>query len=887
MRKKLALLLTSMTFCAGAHAQVTSCATFLKASQPSDVVVPFRYNDEGEQTPIEWGLDLAWLSEDNVRTGVFYAGKDLIDVVRLSFEPSASVEDGAFSDDQITDLTSRASIVKTWLKSGVGYYLNDDHTTVDSWYNSTLSDYSGRAERWAKLIDMTARWYKSYGLTNLVAIAPFNEPDYGWDQGYNSTTRPTDFLNICKLLREGDDYKDLYADVRLCGGNTLNDDYAYTWWNNLKDYLDDGNTHQLAGTFDNYASFFETVRAYGHHATADELHNVMECMVGVEYGMQTGIWWGTCEYTRSQFMKATYQGNPGDRLAYGEHRDNWTSASVYRQPDGLVQAFGGMSERQSYTTAYDFACLDQPVWYNGERGRNYLMYLPGGTGYQTGQTSAEVCVDVQGGDDVRPVINGTYKIMNVNSGLVLGFASSPSTSWTSVTQRKNSNTYKCLQWIVTPIQESGDFSYYKFELNTGKDLLLDILDWDYTDGADVGSYPGSFGTNESWYLEYAGNGAFYIRSRYSAKCLEVVDGKTTSGANVQMGDYDGEAYQQWRFIATTTTPDLEAPVAPSGLEATAQNASVKLTWQPSSSNDLMEYVVVRNGVALAKGLSECEFTDNEAEQDSSYTYYVYALDKSYNRSDASNKVTGCAINDEKGLVMHLTFDEDFYDITDNGNHVALYGDTVFLSNGDHNGLSLSGTENFLQLPYTVASHDAMTVSCWIYYRGGNTWQRVFDFGNGTDQYMFLTTNGGSGPRFAIKNGGDEEVVDAGSTLVSNKWYHIAVTIGDGTACLYVNGELKNSNESMTIRPSDIRPVLNYIGRSQYSADPYMRAYIDDFQIYNYALSAEEISNVITAVDDITVDEDGQTQSGVEYDLSGRRATNARGIVIRDGKKVLK
>jgi hypothetical protein len=37
--------------------------------------------------------------------------------------------------------------------------------------------------------------------------------------------------------------------------------------------------------------FYKTVRANGHHATGDELHNVMEAMVGVEYGMQTGIWW--------------------------------------------------------------------------------------------------------------------------------------------------------------------------------------------------------------------------------------------------------------------------------------------------------------------------------------------------------------------------------------------------------------------------------------------------------------------------------------------------------------------------------------------------------------------------------------------------------------------
>ncbi len=885
MRKAFFLLLVIVCGLAS-QAQVTSCASFLKASQKSDVVVPFRYDDAGVQTPLEWGLDLAWLSEVNVRTGIFYVGKDMIDVVRLSFQPSASVEDGEFSSDQIADLNSRVQAVKNWCKSDVGYYINDDNPTVDSWYNSA-STSEERARRWAKVIDMTADYYKQKGLTNLVAISPFNEPDFYTSQGKQGSDQ-ADFKNICMVLKTDDEYKDKYADVRLSGGNTLNTDYAYEWWNNAKDYLDEGNTHQLAGTFDNYASFYETLTSYGHHATNDELHNVMECMVGVEYGMQTGIWWGTCEHVRSQFMKATYHRNPGDRLAYAEHRDNWTSASVYRQPDGLVQVFGGMSERQSYTTCYDFVSLDRPVWYDGERGRNYLMRLPGGTGYQEGQTSAEVCIDVQGSDDVMPHIGeGTYKLVNVNSGLPMGFSSSPNAGdWTSATQRQNSNTSKSLQWILTPLHEWNDFSYCTLVLNTGNDLYLDILNWDYADGANVGVYPGGGeGEIEQWYLEYAGSGGFYIRSRYNAKCLEVADGRTNSGANVQMGDFTGEANQQWRFIATDVTPDLTAPAAPSNLMAVGQGSSIKLTWEASTDNDVMEYAVVRNGSLLAK-VEGCELTDNEAEQDSSYTYYIYAIDKSYNYSERSNEQTRCTTSDEKGEVMHLTFDDGLYDLTENGNHCSVFGDTTFVANGDHNAISLSGTDNFIQLPYAIGSHDAMTVSCWLYYRGGNQWQRVFDFGNGEEQYMFLTTNGGSGPRFAIKDGGEEQIVDAGTTLISNRWYHLAVTIDNGTACLYVNGELKGSNESLTIKPSDIRPVLNYIGRSQYSSDPCLRAYVDEFIVYNYALSADELSDIITSVDGIDVAT--TTTGAAEYDISGRRATGReRGIIISNGRKVLR
>ena len=47
------------------------------------------------------------------------------------------------------------------------------------------------------------------------------------------------------------------------------------WYEHNKEFLDEGNTHQLAGSFDTYAEFFTKVREDGRHATADELHNVM------------------------------------------------------------------------------------------------------------------------------------------------------------------------------------------------------------------------------------------------------------------------------------------------------------------------------------------------------------------------------------------------------------------------------------------------------------------------------------------------------------------------------------------------------------------------------------------------------------------------------------
>jgi hypothetical protein len=97
-------------------------------------------------------------------------------------------------------------------------------------------------------------------------------------------------------------------------------------------------------------------------------------------------------------------------------------------------------------------------------------------------------------------------------------------------------------------------------------------------------------------------------------------------------------------------------------------------------------------------------------------------------------------------------------------------------------------------------------------------------------------------RFVMKNGGDEEILSA-SKLGTFSWAHIAVSIGDDAVTLYINGEEVAKSTNMTIRPSDIKPVMNYIGRSQFSSDPMIKAYIDDFRVYNYALSQEEIMSI--------------------------------------------
>ena len=815
--------------------QVASASDNLVARPVPDRSVIFSVSDTGIPKPIIWGLDLAWRSESNVRRGIAFMGSDRVDLIRSSFTPTSPLVNGALQATELGWLNERLGIISL-LGPNTKVMLNCDHPTVNSWF-------VGNAARWAQLIDLTARLHQEKGRT-IATVSPFNEPDL------TSTGQGTinDFYNIAGELRKNS----RFDSVRISGGNTLNTDQALPWYNTLKGRLDEGNTHQLAGSFDNYANFFTTVIANGDHATNDELHNVMEAMVGVEYGLQTGIWWGTAELARGEFVKAS----DGRRLSYAEHRPNWTAASVYKSPEGKIQAFGGTSERQAATTTYGFVSKERDVYYDGYGPqREYTMVLPGGTGYQEGQTNAERVVNISWGEDIQPVINGRYIVVNRNSGKVMEVAGKSMTSGANIQQGTNSGeTYQL--WNVTPVDSriGGDFSYFTFTaVHSSKSL--DINNWSLSNGGNIIMWDDAKGTNQQWYLDYADDGWFYIRSRHSAKCLEVANAGTAAGANIQQWDKDGGTNQQWRFIPLGSPLEFESPGAPGGLVATANSESIRLDWSASSETDLSGYNIYRSDFVggtyntIARNVKSTSFVDNTTTIGGQYFYKIKSLDKSLNYSVYSNEASATT-NGLNDIVAHFQFESNTLDSSINLNHSATYGGTSFVEGKvGSKSIVLNGTNAFVQLPSNLANQKEITIATWVYWNGNTNGQRIFDFGNGQTEYMYLSPKVVlGGLRFGIRNGVTEQQLNA-PTLPTGKWSHLAVTLGSAGASMYLNGSLVAASNAIKTSPLDFKPVLNYIGRSQ-TTYPLLNGKIDDFRVYNYALSANEIAGIAGMPSDV-------------------------------------
>ena len=845
--KTIAAFAVAMFAGSSAKAQIETASQNLVANKITNGVLPFNVLAEGEQLPIIWGLDTAWPDESNVRRGTAFIGKENLGTGRVSFQPSDLIVDGQLSRSQKSMLNRRLNLIK--LSGVTKIALNCDHEVLcnkDNYPNAPQNaiNYKGKPEEWVKLFKATVEHCRASGF-EVISISPFNEPDYtAWNQG-----TVQDFYNIIKLMRQDP----FFDGIRICGGNTLNCDEALKWYNQLKEYLDEGNTHQLAGGFNTYAGFFTQVKKDGNHGTADELHNVMEAMVGVEYGMQTGIWWGFEGLARGEFCRASF----GDRLAYAEDRTHWSAASVYRNnKENKVQAFLGTSERQANNSSYRFISTDREVFFDGYGPvRELVVDMPGGTGYQQGQTNAERVINITWGEDVAPYINGDYVVMNAASGKVLSMNGASAAQASALVQRTFADGADYMQWTVKPVDSriGGDFSYYSFISKNSKGYTLDVLNW-ALNASDIIAYPFAGGGNQRWYFEYAGNGYFYIRSHHSTLYLEVQNGSTSENAKVRQNTFSGTEKQLWRFIPVGADVELDAPAIPTGLTATPLSASIRLDWTANTEADIESYTILRAEAGnetpeyntIARGIKGNAFLDNEVAQGVSYLYKLKAVDKSGNVSEASAEIT-TATNGVKTLIAHYGFESEICDSSENILHAASMAEDKYSGTTKKVGnkaLSLTSGNNYLQLPTQIASMREMTISTWVNLRNGAAKQRIFDFGCGTEKYMYLTPNNGSSEMsFVMKNGGEEEVIST-NKMGTYSWTHVAVTISDEAVTLYVNGEEVAKSTSMTIRPSDIKPSINYIGRSQFSADPLIKAYYDDFRIYNYALSAEEVKEFV-------------------------------------------
>ncbi|MBR5535356.1 MAG: hypothetical protein IKU60_01775 [Clostridia bacterium] len=223
---------------------------------------------------------------------------------------------------------------------------------------------------------------------------------------------------------------------------------------------------------------------------------------------------------------------------------------------------------------------------------------------------------------------------------------------------------------------------------------------------------------------------------------------------------------------------------------------------------------------------------------------VDALEEKYGKSVRER------IEAKKNPVIYYDF-EDEYDKSGNFNDAQL-ADSATIAQGisGGQGLVLDGTsESYATIPSdALEGLEDYTVAVWIKPDVKNTTQRVFDFGTGSQRYMFLTPYYGKNVlRGAITAGGYtyEKGISIDADIETGRWTHLVMQQEGDIMRIYIDGVICGENENIKLDPYEIKHTIPYcyIGKSMFEADKYFDGTIDEFYLFDRAITEDEVTEL--------------------------------------------
>lgn len=228
---------------------------------------------------------------------------------------------------------------------------------------------------------------------------------------------------------------------------------------------------------------------------------------------------------------------------------------------------------------------------------------------------------------------------------------------------------------------------------------------------------------------------------------------------------------------------------------------------------------------------------------------------------------------------------------------------------DVKALSLPGGSDggYLELPVGLLDgEESVTISTWVKLLTDTGYQRIWDLGSGTSSYMYLLSDGANdgfkGYSAAITTGGwsTEKGVSKGSNVDKNRWVLTTVVLDGTQMSLYENGSLVETKDTGISLQDMGHTSRNFIGYGQFGDDP-TNAQFAEFEIYNYAMTADQVAGMYDVDDtgivkgdaaaltlgdlsavtaDLSLPAEGENGSVIEWTSSDPAVITGDGKVVR-------
>jgi hypothetical protein len=188
------------------------------------------------------------------------------------------------------------------------------------------------------------------------------------------------------------------------------------------------------------------------------------------------------------------------------------------------------------------------------------------------------------------------------------------------------------------------------------------------------------------------------------------------------------------------------------------------------------------------------------------------------------------------LLQRFTFNNTYYSVTQTANFIANSG-TSFVQdrNGNANSaLQINNTGTIAEIYALPIGINARTVSLWVKITSFNSsgFNFIFNYGNG------ITSYGAYLDQISVKHFGNNTNHNVATTNTLNEWVHYAFTYNGTISRVYRNG-IQIGTQALSLNTHNNNNIFR-LGLSETGGSTYFVGAIDDLEIYNRALTANEI-----------------------------------------------
>lgn len=263
-----------------------------------------------------------------------------------------------------------------------------------------------------------------------------------------------------------------------------------------------------------------------------------------------------------------------------------------------------------------------------------------------------------------------------------------------------------------------------------------------------------------------------------------------------------------------------------------------LTWQIQYINNGVTNVVSNPGTGVSEGV----YTVPAYATNGLYRVLLLVTDKLGRKATNSVNVYATATVGANAWSSFYPFTSNALDASNNFNGTLVNGASFVNDPTRGSVLNLApAPKQYVRL--ATGAGAAQTVSGWVKWNGGANWQRIFDLSKNNNCFFYLTPCNTStqlqcaiSPDYATY----KRTIDAPGALPIGQWVHVAVTMNGREGILYVNGNAVGVNNSINLLPSDIAGNNCYLGRSQFSSDPYFDGQISALRLNSRVLTRAEL-----------------------------------------------